>query len=82
MNKDERGNNASFFLHAGHGQLDQFKKNSVYKGEVFDEGLWKYSRRPNYFFEWILWIGYCMLALSASWGWLGIISSLLMLYLL
>lgn len=63
-------------------QLDQFKQNPALAGQVCDQGLWKYSRHPNYFFEWVVWIGYGLMALSAPYGWLGLASPLLMLYLL
>jgi steroid 5-alpha reductase family enzyme len=65
-------------------QLASFKRNPLYagSGQVFDQGLWRYSRHPNYFFEWIVWIGYSVMAISAPFGWLGIISPILILFLL
>lgn len=64
-------------------QLSQFKKlNPEHANPVFQDGLWKYSRHPNYFFEWIIWIGYAVMSFSAPFGWLGILSPLLMLFLL
>lgn len=63
-------------------QLEQFKQNPAHEGQVCEWGLWKYSRHPNYFFEWIVWLGFCLMALSAPWGLLGIISPVLMLLLL
>jgi steroid 5-alpha reductase family enzyme len=63
-------------------QLTQFKQRSFHVSEVCDHGLWRYSRHPNYFFEWVVWVGFCMMALSAPFGWLSIISPILMLYLL
>lgn len=63
-------------------QLDLFKQNPAHSGEVCEQGLWKYSRHPNYFCEWVIWLGYGMMALSAPYGWLALISPLLMLYLL
>lgn len=63
-------------------QLYQFKQDPFYRNYVCEEGLWRYSRHPNYFFEWVVWIGYCILALPAPLGWLGIIAPVLMFYLL
>ena len=40
-------------------QLARFKQSPERtRSEVCETGLWKYSRHPNYFFEWILWLGY------------------------
>ncbi|HZV60266.1 MAG TPA: DUF1295 domain-containing protein [Candidatus Eremiobacteraceae bacterium] len=61
-------------------QLDAFKKDSDNRGTTFRGGLWKYSRHPNYFFEWLLWIGYAVFAVGSPWGWLGMISPALILY--
>lgn len=63
-------------------QLYRFKQDPMKQTLVCEEGLWKYSRHPNYFFEWIIWIGYWLMALSAPWGVLGIISPVLIFYLL
>lgn len=61
-------------------QLDAFKKNSGNRGTTFRGGLWKYSRHPNYFFEWLVWVGYAVFAVTSPWGWLGMISPALILY--
>lgn len=63
-------------------QLDHFKKDPTNKGKVCDTGLWYYSRHPNYFFEWLIWVSYFIFALAAPWGWLAVISPLIILYLL
>jgi steroid 5-alpha reductase family enzyme len=61
-------------------QLQEFKNKN---GEgVYQQGLWRYSRHPNYFFEWVVWVGYAIMAFSSPWGWVGIVSPLLILYLL
>lgn len=63
-------------------QLADFKKDPKNKGEVCDKGLWYYSRHPNYFFEWLMWTAYFIFALGSPYGWLGIISPAIILYLL
>lgn len=60
-------------------QLQTFKR--VHKGEVCNQGLWQYSRHPNYFFEWLAWCAFSLFGLSHAWGWLGFISPIV-LYLL
>lgn len=62
-------------------QLKLFKRDQANKGAVCNVGLWKYSRHPNYFFEWLMWISYALLAVSAPYGWLAWSSPLLMLLL-
>jgi steroid 5-alpha reductase family enzyme len=63
-------------------QLDSFKKNPANKGKLCRTGLWNYSRHPNYFFEWIIWVGYAVFALASPWGWLGLMAPALILYFL
>lgn len=63
-------------------QLARFKKDITNKGKVCDQGLWYYSRHPNYFFEWLTWIAYFVFALASPWGILAIISPAIILYLL
>ena len=63
-------------------QLQLFKKNSDNKNKVCDKGLWNYSRHPNYFFEWMIWVSYFVFALSSPYGWISIICPLSMLFLL
>jgi steroid 5-alpha reductase family enzyme len=55
---------AGFFFEAvGDYQLDQFIKKPGNKGKIMTEGLWRYSRHPNYFGESTMWWG---LAIAAS----------------
>ena len=60
-------------------QLATFRSNPINKGEVCSDGLWRYSRHPNYFFEWLHWWSYVCLALGAPLGWLNIIFPMAML---
>jgi steroid 5-alpha reductase family enzyme len=63
-------------------QLEKFKRDPANKGKTCRAGLWKYSRHPNYFFEWLLWVGYAVFAIGSPWGWLGLSSPALLLYFL
>jgi steroid 5-alpha reductase family enzyme len=63
-------------------QLQRFKSNAANKGKVCDQGLWYYSRHPNYFFEWLVWVSYFVMALHAPWGIYTILCPLAMLYFL
>lgn len=47
-------------------QLYQFKKDPSNQGKTMDQGLWRYSRHPNYFFEWLHWFAYPILAMSVG----------------
>ncbi len=63
-------------------QLDRFKSDASNRGRLCDVGLWRYSRHPNYFFEWLIWVAYALFALNAPWGALGVLSPLLILLFL
>jgi steroid 5-alpha reductase family enzyme len=63
-------------------QLNRFKLNPENRGKTCRDGLWGYSRHPNYFFEWLVWMGIFAIALTSPYGWLAAISPLLILYFL
>ncbi|MGH8042657.1 MAG: DUF1295 domain-containing protein [Rudaea sp.] len=57
-------------------QLSAFRKNPQNHGHTCRNGLWRYSRHPNYFFEWLHWFAYIFLAVGTpfpAWllSWLG-----------
>ena len=62
-------------------QLARFKSNPAHKGLVMDQGLWRFSRHPNYFGEFCVWWGIYLLALSTQ-TWWAIASPVLMSFLL
>lgn len=63
-------------------QLESFKKDPSNRGKTCRVGLWNYSRHPNYFFEWLTWCGYFLMALSTPFGILSIVSPILILFLI
>ena len=64
-------------------QLRDFKREVRKPGQVCERGLWHYSRHPNYFFEWTVWVAYALLALaSPPLGYFGPLMPALMLYFL
>lgn len=50
-------------------QLATFRADPANRGRVCRAGLWRYSRHPNYFFEWLHWWGYVALAIGSPWWW-------------
>ena len=50
-------------------ELKRFREDPANKGRVCDVGLWRWSRHPNYFFEWFGWLAYPVIALSSDYPW-------------
>lgn len=63
-------------------QLARFRADPRNRGTTCREGLWRYSRHPNYFFEWLHWWAYPLLAAGSPWWWVTLVGPLFMLYLL
>ena len=67
-------------------QLSGFRADPANKGKVCDVGLWGMSRHPNYFFEWLGWLAYAVIAVDPTsaypWGWLALAGPVLMYWLL
>jgi len=61
-------------------QLAAFRSQPGNRGRVCRDGLWRYSRHPNYFFEWLHWWAYVALAWFAPLGWVTILWPMMMLY--
>jgi len=62
-------------------QLSRFRHRPENRGRTCRIGLWRYSRHPNYFFEWLHWFAYVFLAIGvpSPWWWLSWLGPVLML---
>lgn len=63
-------------------QLAGWRADPRNRGRTCRAGLWSRSRHPNYFFEWLHWWSYVLLAAGAPWWWLALFGPAAMLYLL
>jgi len=69
-------------------QLKHFRIDPAHRGRVCDVGLWRWSRHPNYFFEWFGWLAYPVIAipvgnpLSYPWGWASLLAPVFMYWIL
>ena len=63
-------------------QLQRFRIDPGNQGQVCRIGLWRYSRHPNYFFEWVHWWAYVAFAVGAPWGGLAVFGPVCMLFFL
>ncbi|MDH5232981.1 MAG: DUF1295 domain-containing protein [Gammaproteobacteria bacterium] len=70
-----------FFESVADWQLSRFKSNPTNQGKVMAQGLWYYTRHPNYFGECLLWWGFYLFAVSSD-AWWSIPGPLLITWLL
>ena len=67
-------------------QLRGFRADPSNAGRICEAGLWRWSRHPNYFFEWFGWLAYPLLAVDFSgaypWGWVALAGPACMYWLL
>jgi steroid 5-alpha reductase family enzyme len=63
-------------------QLAQFRKDPDNKGQVCNVGLWDYSRHPNYFFQFMIWVSVFVFALSSPYGYIAIVCPIVISYLI
>ncbi|MDQ2859339.1 MAG: DUF1295 domain-containing protein [Pseudomonadota bacterium] len=67
-------------------QLARFKSYPPNDKAICDVGLWSWSRHPNYFFEWVGWLAYPIMAIDLAgrwpWGWLALSGPAFMFLLL
>jgi steroid 5-alpha reductase family enzyme len=65
-----------YFESVGDRQLKNFISDPKNKGKIMDQGLWKYTRHPNYFGEVTMWWGIFILVLSAPGGFITFVGPL------
>jgi steroid 5-alpha reductase family enzyme len=70
------------FESIGDSQLARFKSDPANDGRVFDRGLWRYTRHPNYFGDFLVWWGFYLLALAAGAPWWTVVGPIVMSVLL
>jgi steroid 5-alpha reductase family enzyme len=63
-------------------QLTRFRAEPTNAGRVLDTGLWAWSRHPNYFGDFALWWGFCLIALASGAPWWTALGPLVMSALL
>ena len=63
-------------------QLSEFRRKAENSGKVCNIGLWRYSRHPNYFFEWLIWISWAVMAIGGPMWWISTLCAMFMLVLL
>ncbi len=74
---------AGFLFEAvGDWQLLRFKRDPANRGRIIEEGLWRYTRHPNYFGEALLWWGILCIGLGSPLGLWGLVSPLTIAFLL
>jgi steroid 5-alpha reductase family enzyme len=67
-------------------QLRRFRSDPRNDDRICNVGLWRWSRHPNYFFEWVGWLAYPLFAVDVGgvypWGWAAIAGPVCMYWLL
>ncbi len=63
-------------------QLAAFREDPRNTGKTCRTGLWSWSRHPNYFFEWLHWFTYVLLAMGSPFAWLAWLGPVMMLVFL
>ena len=71
-----------FFESVGDAQLAKFKRDPTNKGLVMNQGLWRYTRHPNYFGDTCVWAGLGLIAAESSLGIFGLLGPVVMTILL
>lgn len=62
------------FEAVGDAELDAFIRNPASRGKIMDQGLWRYTRHPNYFGESFMWWGIALIACGTLFPVLGVVA--------
>lgn len=71
-----------FFEAVGDAQLRAFVKKRTSREQIMETGLWKYTRHPNYFGEVTMWWANFIIVVTTTFGYLAIISPIIMTWLM
>jgi steroid 5-alpha reductase family enzyme len=71
-----------FFEVIGDKQLAHFLSQPKNKGKLMTQGLWRYTRHPNYFGEATMWWGLFLLSLHSPYAFITIVSPVTITFLL
>lgn len=70
-----------YFEAVGDLQLKRFLARPENKGKIMNQGVWRFTRHPNYFGDSAQWWGFYLIAASAG-GWWTVFSPIMMTFLL
>ena len=70
------------FESIGDAQLARFKRDPANADRVMDRGLWRFTRHPNYFGDFLVWWGIYAIALATGDAWWTVIGPVVMSVLL
>jgi steroid 5-alpha reductase family enzyme len=64
-------------------QLEEFRSTTYGKNAgVCKSGFWRYTRHPNYFFEWLYWCSFIFLSIHSNYWYISLIAPLAIYYFL
>jgi steroid 5-alpha reductase family enzyme len=71
-----------FFESVGDFQLARFKADGANQGQVMDQGLWRYTRHPNYFGDFCVWWGIWIVSAATGVGLFAVVGPVVMTFFL
>jgi steroid 5-alpha reductase family enzyme len=71
-----------FFEAVGDLQLARFLRDDANAGQVMDQGLWRYTRHPNYFGDFCVWWGIWIVSAATGVGLFAVVGPIVMTFFL